>query len=961
MIRNSCTFTLVSLLMVLLTPPVFPQSYPFKSYSTGSGLAHSTVRVVFQDSHGFLWFGTRGGLNRYDGHEFLEYLSQGKEKSSIHVVYEDTNDNFLIGTYGNGLARLRAGDTNVAWMNRAGRFLPGDNVTAIHNDRRGNLWVGTDGGLVVLLPDGTKKIYRDEFGKPIGEIYGIVRDTQGVLWVATHTGLLRVQVDAEWRIISSVVVNKPTRSVLLRRNGDLIAGTSGGGNDKFGVVCRVREGTIDTIISYRTSGRLIKGQALYEDANNILWVGTEYGAYRVHDNIVTHIGTQNGLQNENVYCITQDHEGTMWFATGGGVIKLPRPWILSYGMKDGLSSHVALSLHEDTRGNIWVGMYNGLTRISRDGSVKCWDESSGLVHHTVRSISADSRGRLWVTTPLGVNLVVEGRVLPCRVPELEGRIDAWNICADPRGGLWLGLRGRIVKIEGDDIRVSLDSSSGLTSEVAQPLRVDRSGRLWFTNGNRGVCTFASDRVRFATTADGLPDDRVHSVFEDSRGRIWIGTESGVAQWSDNRRRAYPLEDSVLASMAVYVIMEDSLGNIWFGTDHGAYEYTGALLQQYSAGDGLSNDVIQTGLVGRNGEVWLGTDDGVSRFEKLRQPSIVPVPSVYLKNILAGDLSKPISDGGTVTYDDRSLVFLFNSLSFVNERELRFQWMLEGLDLDWLLPQKQRQVRYTNLSTGQYTFSVRAANKNGEWSVPTSVVFSVLPPYWQTWWFILLCFAVAVSLAYAVHRYRLGQMLKVERMRTRIAADLHDDIASSLSSVALYADVIQRQVADVPAETQELLSRIRDLSRESMEKIALIVWSVDPRRDEVSEVVTFFQRHAMQMCSAAGITFDSPGVDTQRSLPLTPEQRRTVYLILKEGLNNIIRHAACSKILFRCRVEDRTLHVMLTDNGRGFVTEGKGQGHGLQNMHSRAAAIGARLSITSSPGNGTSLELNLRIA
>jgi signal transduction histidine kinase len=147
----------------------------------------------------------------------------------------------------------------------------------------------------------------------------------------------------------------------------------------------------------------------------------------------------------------------------------------------------------------------------------------------------------------------------------------------------------------------------------------------------------------------------------------------------------------------------------------------------------------------------------------------------------------------------------------------------------------------------------------------------------------------------------------------------------------------------------------------MEKIGLIVWSVDPRRDEVSEVVTFFQRHATQMCSAAGIAFDSPGIDTQRSLPLTPEQRRTVYLILKEGLNNIIRHAACSKVSFRCKIEDRTLHVVLTDDGRGFETDEKSHGHGLQNMRSRASAIGAHLRITSSAGKGTSLEVTMRIA
>jgi signal transduction histidine kinase len=292
----------------------------------------------------------------------------------------------------------------------------------------------------------------------------------------------------------------------------------------------------------------------------------------------------------------------------------------------------------------------------------------------------------------------------------------------------------------------------------------------------------------------------------------------------------------------------------------------------------------------------------------------------------------------------------------------YSYRLEPARTDWSEFSTQNDVRFPMLAPGRYKFAVRAMNvRETISSNKAEFAFSIRFPFWQTLWFILLCLAVAASLAYAVHRYRLGQMLKVERMRTRIAADLHDDIASSLSSVALYSDVIQRQVTDVPAEARELLGRIRDLSRESMENIGLIVWSVDPRRDEVSEVVTFYQRHAVQMCTAANIAFDSSGVDTQRSLPLTPEQRRSVYLILKEDLNNIIRHAACSKVTFRSSIDNRTLHLVLTDDGKGYVMGEKSCGHGLQNMNSRAAAIHAQLSITSNLGKGTSLDLRLRIA
>jgi len=950
------------LLLICLFPRTSSsQTYPFKAYSISSGLVHSNVRVVYQDSTGFLWFGTQGGLNRYDGNEFLKHLSRGKEKSAVHALYEDVGHTLFVGTYGNGIATLRPGDTTAVWMTMATDSLPGDIITAFHRDRQGNLWIGTDGGLVVRFPGGKTRVFRDEFGVRIGEIYGIARDESGVLWIAGHSGLFRVNFDAEWRVTSRRLLTRPARSVLVRRNGDVIVGTSGGGNDKFGVVCRVRDTGIDTIISYHTSGRLIKAQALFEDENNALWVGTQYGVYMLYNGMVRHIGTQNGLQNEDVYCIAQDHEGTMWFGTTGGVVKLPRPSILSYGMKDGFCGHGTLTLLEDMHGDIWVGMYSGLNRIARNGSVQCWDETDGLVHHTIRSIAMDGRGRLWLSTPQGLNLVEQGSIHPCPVSELKSPIDAWNICGDRRGGLWIGLRGKLVNVTGEEIALALDSSHGLTQDVAQPLCVDREGRLWFTNGHRGVGVYAKGKIRFVTTIDGLPTNRVHCMLEDSRGMIWIGTDAGVAQWSDTDHRVHSFPEPNLSALPIYVIMEDSLGKVWFGADHGVFEYDGSSLQQYSVDEGLSNDVIQTGLVCRNGDVWLGTNDGVSRFERMRQVFSVPIPTVYLRDVLAGDLNTRVAAGENVAHDDRSVVFTFNTLSYVNEHEIRFQWMLRGIDSEWLAPQKQRQVRYTNLSPGDYVFSVRAANKNGEWSSATSFVFAVLPAFWQTWWFILLSVAVISAMVYGVYRYRLGQILRVERMRTRIAADLHDDVASSLSSVALYSDVIQHELKDLPGDVPALLSRISNLSREVMGNIALIVWAVDPRRDELTEVFQYFQRHAAQLCSAAGISFVAQLPNDMKTAALTPDQRRTIFLILKEALNNALKHSKCSHVAYNCRIADHMMEMTLQDDGKGFVSDDTSKGHGLRNMSARASGIGAHVTIDSTPGVGTRLHLTMRIA
>jgi signal transduction histidine kinase len=198
------------------------------------------------------------------------------------------------------------------------------------------------------------------------------------------------------------------------------------------------------------------------------------------------------------------------------------------------------------------------------------------------------------------------------------------------------------------------------------------------------------------------------------------------------------------------------------------------------------------------------------------------------------------------------------------------------------------------------------------------------------------------------------------MRTRIAADLHDDIASSLASVSLYSEVIQRQLQTASAEARSLLNRIRDLSQEVMENISTIVWTVDPRRDELSELLQYFQRYARQLCTTAGISFISQLPEKLKSIVLSPEQRRTIYLILKEGLTNVMRHAHCSQVEFSCTFKNHLLDISLQDNGQGFDLNAVNDGHGLTNMTTRAHTIGASVVITSQPIRGTEIRLRLRM-
>jgi ligand-binding sensor domain-containing protein/signal transduction histidine kinase len=830
-------------------------------------------------------------------------------------------------------------------------------VTAITEDAHGTIWVGSDAGLFAFHPDGRRVRIRSLDG--VGEIYALVADANGTIWVGTHRGLFAGQLIVPDSMKVRRILEKPTRSLLLRRNGEILAGTDGGGNDQFGFVCRITGGTPDTLLSYGTAKSLIKAQSLFEDDEGAIWIGTGYGLFVIKDGKVTHIQTENGLQNENIHDIMQDREGTMWFGTENGVVKLAHPRIVTYGMKEGLTGYAALSELRDRDGNLWFGMWNGLNRIDHRGRVTQWDQTTGLPHHTVRSIAQDTNGDIVVGTPRGLAVITANHASRLSIRGLPEELDVWSVYSEPDSTLWVGGGGRLFRSSNGVLERELDLGKEIAGGAVEVQCRDRRGRLWVIAAGRASYIDTDGNVVFVPgDGDSMPL-RIHSIHEDSKGVLWVCTSKGLAFLEGDSLRPPSFLKPRLTQNPVYFVLEAS-GSIWFGTDHGVLVWDGKTLTQVTTADGLASDIVNVACVGNDGSLWFGTHGGISVLDPSSIAYVAPVPAVYLDPALAGDGTKPITEQESIPYDDRTVVFRFNALSFVSEREMLFQWMVEGFDRAWQEPRKERQVRYTNLGPGKYLFKVRAANRNGQWSMPAGFPFLIQPPFWQAWWFITLSFVFVASVLTMAYRFRVNQLLKMERMRRRIAADLHDDIASSLSSVGIYAAIIQRQLREIPEDTRSLLDRIRELSRESMENIGLIVWSVDPQRDELTEVFRYFQRYATQLCQAAGVDFSTKLPEGVTSVLLTPEQRRTLFLILKESLNNALRHSRCSRIAFACSRHGHTLRLALTDNGCGFIS-GSAGGHGLHNMQSRAESISAQVEVTSAPDKGTTVALTLRIA
>lgn len=301
--------------------------------------------------------------------------------------------------------------------------------------------------------------------------------------------------------------------------------------------------------------------------------------------------------------------------------------------------------------------------------------------------------------------------------------------------------------------------------------------------------------------------------------------------------------------------------------------------------------------------------------------------------------------------------------FAAGERLRYQYRLAGAEQGWSPPTEERAVTYAALRPGVYRFDVRAVTEDGRADATAAIVrFTVLPPFWRRPWFAALVAVTAMALAYAAHRNRLARVLAVERVRTRIATDIHDYIGASLSRIAILGELVKRDVEGTHAEAGRLASEIATSARGLLEAAGDIVWSIDPSRDELADLAARVRAFGADLLEADGVAWQVDLTESAAHVRLDPEKRRHLFLAVKEALHNVARHAHATRATVSFRLEGRALQVEVRDDGRGFTEEVGGPspprrgGHGLPSVRARAEALGGRLVILSRPGEGTLLRL-----
>jgi signal transduction histidine kinase len=421
----------------------------------------------------------------------------------------------------------------------------------------------------------------------------------------------------------------------------------------------------------------------------------------------------------------------------------------------------------------------------------------------------------------------------------------------------------------------------------------------------------------------------------------------------------------LATNNVLGITEDNWGRIYLGTSRGVdrLDPANGVIRHFTSADGLKSGEVTTAYRDRSGGLWFGTSQGLSRLLPEAEARSAP-PDIWISGIRVGGSPMPVSELGDAKIaeihlnPEQTQVHVdYFGMSFSPGDTLRYQYRLaHGANPEWSTASEQRGVDFANLAPGRYLFEVRALNAEGRVSgKPATAAFYILPPIWRRGWFIGSTVLVAGLIAFGLHRRRLGRLLELERVRTRIATDLHDDIGSTLSQISVLSEVACQRVGK-NEEAVAPLTTIADLSRTLVDSLNDIVWVINPNRDSLADLTQRMRRFANDFVSARPleINFRSPAVEHE--VKMGPDMRREVFLIFKEGVNNAVRHSECAHVEIDFQVNDGFLELQVTDDGTGFDAARPGEGNGLWSMHRRAEKIRGELQILSIIGQGSTIRL-----
>jgi signal transduction histidine kinase/ligand-binding sensor domain-containing protein len=880
-----------------------------------NSISSDSLTCVLVGRNGILWIGGTRGLTSFDkGRRQFTHYGEGPQRA-IWQLYED------------------------------------------HDTLSGHLWIGAEDGLYLYNHlNGSFSGYRNTHGDLANDVRTIYRDNKRRLWIGTLGG---------------IALFDDSRRMFLHYNDDIGANQW---NDH-------------------------KTWTFQEDKKGVLYVCGNGTPLRIFDEGTAQWKRISSASDHeySVVTIYQDRSGTLWFGTWlDGILKLDpaRKQFTMYkhvvGDQTSLSSSLVTGISQDRAGNVWVGTHAGLNKLNiRSGAFKHYSHEgknpSSLSHDVIYPVLEENERYLWVGT-VGGGLE--------RFDRANNRFDHYlpdeTVTGLHRGRdntIWAGISGgglaHFDRAKNTFHVMFPRYAGGWGSWEVQAITEDNDGLIWMAVIGQGVISYNRITATWGKQYTWIPNSPnwrnelnslgPHALHVDHLGTLWIGTHRGLSRFNKSTETFTTYVRGELISG----ILEDDHGNLWLSTTNGILKFNphSETARRYDRADGVDIGSWSgpTGHRGRTGEIFFGGSNGLLRFhpDSIRDNPHVPpiVITAFSKFNQPVQLDTAISEKKAIelSYKDNMITFEFAALNYTSPEKNQYAYQMVGFDTGWVYCGTERKATYTNLDGGKYIFRVKGSNNDGVWNEEgTSIAVIITPPFWATWWFrgfafITLLVSVGGTIRYVEKRKlmrrieQLEQERALERERARISQDMHDEVGSSLSEIAILSELGRKR----PEEAETRMQEISDRASELIDNVSEIVWAMNPKNDTLDNLVAHLRRYSVKYLSIAQINCKFTAPDVIPAHHLTAEVRRNLFLVVKEALHNVVKHSGANEVCVRVSILTRGMQIVIEDNGCGFnLDQPSPFGNGLANMRKRMEDVEGSLKVESALGEGTKLMVDV---
>ena len=949
-------------------------------------ISDNHINCMYEDTEGNIWIGTKdGGINRFNPRteNFKHWKQESGDSSGLttnHVlsIFQDEDHILWIGTLNNGLYTFDYTSNN--WKHyrfQMNGLYPQalNTISCIQNNvqDKSHLWLGTFHGLLD---------YDKESGRYEHQIVSINSKnslSDNIIWDLDYSA---TNVDTLLLIATNYRLNlyNPKTGIFTCNfyDEDIHAGSN---------ICRTifkidddnfLLGTMDGILKITISGKSpltveaskldVKGLrdmrilSIFRDKSGVLWFGSIIGGVYTYsskkqkfDAWTFENSNENfRLSNYSVRSIAQTDKNTIWIGTENKLNKINLNknrityWAPNIKLTGDYTNYYIWSLCPDKKHNLWIGtMGLGLFHLDTfTNTYRNWQLTqagkNSINHNFIPCLLEDSQNILWIGTwGGGLNRFDphQGTFTyylndPAN-PKSISHNSVWCLYEDSDDIIWIGTYGGGLNSFDRStqtfkrFKYSIESVNSISNNTIYCIVEDADKNLWIgTNGGLNKFDRKSGVFTHFTTRDGLPNNVIYGIVLDKKQNIWLSTNNGLA-WFDpdkNKIRSYTVEQGLQNNEFNAGAYSETLGGrIIFGGINGLNIFNPDSIRQSD----YKPPIVFTDFKLNNQSVKHGIN------------SVIHNPIQFINKI-------------ELSYKDKVFSIDFAALDYNSPEKNIFKYKLDGFDKNWIFAGNRHSATYTNLNPGNYILYIQGSNHDGIFSdLYKTLKIIIIPPYWQTNWFKLLLVTLIGGFLYLIYRYRLSRILELERMRIRIASDLHDDIGSTLTKIAINSEIIQSTKNQ--DKIRESSIKIGKMSRDIISAMSDIIWSIDARNDTLKNLLYRMRDAATTAFADKNVKVNFIYSDLPGNKKIPVQFRQNVFLIFKECLHNILKHADATEVYVTFSLTGRYYSLCVRDNGKGFDTSAGFSGNGIKNMKLRAERIQCTIKISNK--DGTELCLN----